>query len=176
MHKFIEVLKKIFEVWSKHRESRLTIQLPAISGRSVNWIVMHHSLTEDTRVKNWEAIRKYHKEHNGWDDIGYHYGIDYIEEKPTLLEGRSLTKMGAHTKGLNRESIGICIVGNYDKVQPPEDKWELALKLVRTLMQEYGIPKENVIGHGEAQEMLHDSYRKTCPGKRFNMNKFRWEI
>ena len=42
------------------------------------YIVIHHSLTKDGTVADWEAIRRYHKEINGWSDIGYHYGIERV--------------------------------------------------------------------------------------------------
>jgi N-acetyl-anhydromuramyl-L-alanine amidase AmpD len=42
-------------------------------------------------------------------------------------------------------------------------------------MKKYNIPRENVLGHREAQAIggLPVEQRKTCPGKNFNMDAFR---
>jgi hypothetical protein len=44
----------------------------------------------------------------GWSDIGYHLGIDYEADIHIL---RPINKSGAHCKGHNRHSIGICVLG-----------------------------------------------------------------
>jgi N-acetylmuramoyl-L-alanine amidase len=44
----------------------------------------------------------------GWSDVGYHWVIrrdGYIES------GRPPGRVGAHVKGYNRQSLGICLVG-----------------------------------------------------------------
>jgi N-acetyl-anhydromuramyl-L-alanine amidase AmpD len=47
--------------------------------------------------------------------------------------------------------------------------------VVKGLMNQYQIPKGNVIGHWEAQEYagVPIEQRKTCPGTNFNMTAFR---
>jgi len=77
---------------------------------------------------------------------------------------------GAHTKNHNKNSIGICFVGNYDEVYPPESMWNLGLELVSFLCGLYNIPKENVFGHREFA-----SY-KSCPGNLWDLDRFRGEL
>jgi N-acetylmuramoyl-L-alanine amidase len=77
---------------------------------------------------------------------------------------------GAHTKGHNRNSLGVCFVGNFDDVPPPELQWNKGLELVRWLLFNYGLTPENVHGHNEFA-----SY-KSCPGKMFDMDKFRNDL
>lgn len=78
---------------------------------NVTKLIIHHSLTKDGQVADWGAIRKYHMEVNGWDDIGYHWGIERVGNGVVLQTGRPETMVGAHTKGMNDQSIGICVVG-----------------------------------------------------------------
>ena len=75
-------------------------------------IVIHHSASVRESV-NAEEIRKWHLE-RGSDDIGYHY---VITMQGLIEQGRDLAFQGAHCRagGMNRKSIGICLVGDSTK-------------------------------------------------------------
>jgi len=133
------------------------------------YIVLHHSLTEDSDTVSWGAIRKYHMDTLKWSDIGYHVGIEKARDDYEIMLGRMFYNSGAHCKGLNHQSIGICCVGNFDNKIPPPKQWEQTLKVTRLLMQIYKTPKGSIIGH-------KDMSNKTCPGKMFDMDKFRKEL
>lgn len=143
--------------------------------RKISHIVIHHSLTKDGKELNWRAIRKFHIEEHGWRDIGYHYGIERVGDDITIQYGRPVTQIGAHVAGMNSNTIGICIVGNYDKIKPPKDMLERAGAVVRTLQSAFAVPRSRVIGHREAQKMLgmKKEERKSCPGTKFDMDMFR---
>ena len=145
------------------------------------YIICHHSLTKDSITVSGQAIRKYHIEILELDDIGYHFIIEFIgrngrkakvlrQDHYEILTGRMLDKVGAHCRGMNRKSIGICFVGNFDLYKPPHEMWMLGLKLVRSLMKVFNIPHKNVRGHHEFADY------KTCPGLSFNMGKFRDQL
>lgn len=138
-------------------------------------IIIHHSATTDSGTVSWQAIRRFHVDTCSWGEIGYHWGLEAIQDQPwaqphyEILAGRMSDQPGAHTKGQNHDSIGICAVGNFDVIAPPRDQWELSLKLVRWLMQIYGIPRDQIYGH-------RDFAKKTCPGLLWDMEKFRSEL
>jgi hypothetical protein len=92
------------------------------------WIVIHHSLSPDGVTRDWDAIRRYHVETNGWNDIGYHAGIERVSGVLTTQKGRDDLVIGAHCKeiGMNSISIGICVVGNFD-ISPPDKETLLYL-------------------------------------------------
>lgn len=135
-------------------------------------IVIHHSLTDDGKTLSWQAIRDYHIKTNGWRDIAYHYGIELVNDHVEILVGRMIDEEGAHCKErqMNHRGIGICIVGNFDQAPPPKDKWDAAVDLTKALMRTLGIPAREVYGHGEICGY------KSCPGKLFDMNKFRAQL
>lgn len=98
----------------------------------------------------------------GWTDIGYHY---VIRKSGMVDKGRPLDKQGAHVRGHNGDSIGICWVGLDDL----NAKQLRSLKaIVKTLMIRYKLDIDDVFGHYE-----FDS-NKTCPN--LDMNKFRAEL
>ena len=134
----------------------------------IKWshIMLHHSLTEDGKTVSWQAIRRYHVETNKWSDIGYHYGIELINDQYEVLVGRPLDQEGAHCIYMNSKAIGICLVGNFDKAPVPRPQWTRAVTFVRSLMTQISIPVQNVVCH-------RDYAVKSCPGNHFDLNEFR---
>lgn len=130
-------------------------------------IIIHHSLTNDGQTVSWDAIRWYHTHTRGWNDIGYHAGIELVGGRYEILMGRMLNEVGAHCKegGMNRRSIGICMAGNFDVAQPPAAQLDLLVRLTKSYMDIFGIPKENVDRHS-------DYAPKSCPGKLFPWDNF----
>lgn len=78
--------------------------------RKVDKIIIHCSATPEGRDISVETIRDWHLK-RGWSDIGYHYIIDI---NGVLHAGRPIEKTGAHCKGHNTGSIGICYVGGVE--------------------------------------------------------------
>lgn len=139
--------------------------------RKIYRIIIHHSATKDSPAKpDWEAIRKYHIEHNGWDDIGYHFGIEYVDGVARLRLGRPVKQIGAHCKGANKDSIGICVVGNYNKQSPASNQMYRLFCLCKTLCRAFGIG--SIVGHDEVRKQ-QGLKPKGCPGEYFGMERFR---
>lgn len=78
--------------------------------KDVREIIIHCSATPASMDIGVEEIRQWHVEERGWSDIGYHY---VIRRDGTLEKGRPLTRMGAHVRGRNKNTIGICLVGGH---------------------------------------------------------------
>ena len=133
------------------------------------YIILHHSLTKDTKTVSWGAIRKYHTEVLNWRDIGYHVGIERIGDYTEILHGRSYNTQGAHCRGMNSESLGVCFVGNYDIIKPTRTMWLTGAVLVNNLMEIYNIPLDRVQPHSKFS-------RKTCPGVLFDVDKFKDDV
>lgn len=137
---------------------------------NVQRIIIHHSLTKDGQVVDWKAIRKYHIEHNKWTDIGYHWGVELVDDKYIIQKGRSESIPGGHCLGQNDKSIGICVVGNYDLEEPPGAALDLLARLCADICKRYKLTSEDIFTHNRFA-----SY-KTCPGKRFPMDKLKAKV
>ncbi len=142
------------------------------------FIIIHHSLSTDHDNFDWQSIWDYHTRDNGWEAIGYHWGIEYNKGKYEVCVGRPEMTVGAHCKELemNQRSLGICLVGNFDINKVPKDQWKVAIDLVKKKMKEFNIPVYKVWGHGETQREAKASYIKSCPGKLFSMVDFRHDL
>lgn len=85
--------------------------------RKIDKIIIHCSATPEGRDVKMETIRDWHLK-RGWSDIGYHY---VIELDGKIVPARPLDRVGAHCKGENTGSIGICYIGGVDQDMNPKD-------------------------------------------------------
>ena len=76
--------------------------------RWINKIIVHCSDSPAGRNDKAADIDRWHKE-KGWKKkIGYHYVVD-LDGK--IEKGREDWEVGAHCKGQNLHSIGVCYIG-----------------------------------------------------------------
>lgn len=131
--------------------------------RDIKWIIVHHSATPSGNVK---VFRRYHVEQLGYEDVAYHYVICNGNGGPDgeVQPGRPLEKVGAHAYGANRQSVGICLVGNFMQAKPTMKQWESLISLCLMLMKQYNIPLDHVIGHKEVPGIFNVAYTTDCPG------------
>lgn len=127
-------------------------------------VIIHHSLTKDGKVEDWDGIKRYHMEEKGWSDIGYHAGVERINGVLTALTGRPLNMTGGHCLGHN-DTIGICIVGNFDLAPPDGEMLRYAAALAAGYLRMFELPIETLQRH-------HDYAEKSCPGTQFPWGKF----
>ena len=72
--------------------------------RIINLIVVHCTATQGNRTLSPEALDLMHRR-RGFNGTGYHY---YIRKDGTVHLTRPVERIGAHAKGFNEGSIGIC--------------------------------------------------------------------
>jgi len=145
--------------------------------RKINTIILHCS---DSAFGNAELIGEWHVD-RGWRMIGYHIVI--LNSYPTadhykfmqpdcdsdgvVETGRPVASVGAHAKGYNRNSIGICLIG--EKLFTSK-QIETSMETCSKLIHDYGIQIEPQTVNGKIvsgilgyNEVLSDGNLKTCP-------------
>ena len=85
--------------------------------RQINLLNIHCSATKENQPFTLQALEVSHRK-RGFNGIGYHY---YIRQNGEVINTRPLSRIGAHAKGYNRNSIGICYEGGLDKDSKPKD-------------------------------------------------------
>lgn len=145
--------------------------------RTIRKIIMHCS---DSTYGDASVIDVWHQQ-RGWSGIGYHYVVTNgrrrstssyrLQDDGVIEPGRPLEQIGAHCKGHNRDSIGICLVSKDGNVRVPQ--LVKAVALVRHLVAIHPqLSNDDVRAHYEFNP------GKTCPG--FPIQQFRhllsWNI
>ncbi len=91
-------------------------------------------------------------------DVGYHYVITL---NGVIQHGRPIEEIGAHVKGHNQNSIGICYIGGLDDNLKPKDTRTLlqktALIMLITGLKDKFLDAE-VLGHRDIPKV-----KKACP-------------
>jgi len=87
--------------------------------RTINKIIIHCSGTKPSEIVNADIVKSLHKS-KGCSDIGYHF---VILRDGTIEKGRPVEKVGAHCKGHNFDSLGICLVGGVSTDSEPENNF-----------------------------------------------------
>jgi N-acetylmuramoyl-L-alanine amidase len=125
--------------------------------RELNRVILHCSATREGQDVSAATIKDWHVNGRGWSDIGYHY---VIRLDGTIEKGRPIHRPGAHTKGHNAESVGVCYIGGVEQDgKTPKDTLTLAQeKAFRSLYNALQLVFGPMTLHG------HNEYAaKACP-------------
>ena len=137
--------------------------------REINLIVIHCTATRSDQPFTQANLERSHRE-RGFNGIGYHY---YIRRDGSIKSTRPLDKVGAHAKGYNAHSIGICYEGGLNAQGKPADtrtEWQRhSLRvLLLTLLRDY--PGCRIVGHRDLSPDLDGDgviesheWLKSCP-------------
>lgn len=121
--------------------------------KETNMIVMHHSGVA-TYQQTMESLLNFcrHQYENG---IGYHFIID---TDGSVTRGRDIECVGAHAKGYNSISIGICLRGNFEVEKPTTAQTVAMVDLIKDIRKRF--PNTKITYH-------KDLNATACPGKNF---------
>lgn len=146
--------------------------------RKVDLIVVHCSATPPGVSLSPQDLEREHRR-RGFDGCGYHY---YVRRDGLICSMRPVERPGAHAKGFNATSIGVCYEGGLDAdgrpadTRTPQQRHSLRV-LVRVLLQDF--PGCRVTGHRDLSPDRNgngvvepEEWLKACPcfdvqGERF---------
>ena len=125
--------------------------------RKVTKIVVHCAYTPEGKEFDIYDIERWHKERN-FRTVGYHY---VILLDGTIQRGRELDETGAHVRGHNEETIGICYIGGYanDANKTPKDtRTSAQCESITTLLKYLKLVYKDaeIVGH-------RDLANRDCP-------------
>ena len=121
----------------------------ALIAENISHLVVHCADTPDDEALDARAIHDMHLGF-GWHGIGYHW---VICRDGTLQSGRPEYWVGAHVKGHNETSLGVCLIGRRDFT---DAQMQTLKALLIRWRAEY--PDAEICGHCD-----FDYTEKTCP-------------
>lgn len=127
--------------------------------REITMIVVHCSATRCNHPYTVHQLYHDHVEVNHWRYIGYHF---FISRDGKVHATRPLERMGAHARGWNVHSIGICYEGGLDEngyvadTRTGEQKKAMEKLIVQLKIQFPGI--RTILGHRDLPGV-----QKACP-------------
>ena len=124
--------------------------------REIREIIVHCSATPEGRDYSVATLTAWHRQ-RGFLTIGYHYVIDL---QGAVHIGRPLAMVGAHCRGHNARSIGVCYIGGVarDGRMPKDTRTEAQKEALARLLRELHAryPASRLHGHREFAN-------KACP-------------
>ena len=136
--------------------------------RYIDLIVIHCTATEQGREYTVEDITLWHKA-RGFRTIGYHF---LIHLDGIISNGRLIKEIGAHARGYNRRSIGVCYVGGLLHGKPSDTRTQAQIDTMRCLLGSLQsiYPAADVLGHRDLSTDLNgdgvitkQEWMKACP-------------
>ena len=136
---------------------------PRVSRTKWKHIIAHHSATREGGARSFDDNHRRRGMDNG---LAYHFVIgNGTHSRDGLVEvgGRWLRQVkGGHVSSekYNINSIGICLVGNFERTQPTRKQVASLVELVDYL--------KNRMLHGRPKFLVHRELEQTlCPGRHF---------
>jgi N-acetylmuramoyl-L-alanine amidase len=126
--------------------------------REVRRIVVHHSAGKDTQALETKGIEDWHVG-KGWRGIAYHYLIENVGGRPTAVLGRPLRFRGSHAKGANFDSVGVCVIGNFNTTEVTDETFAVLMSLLADLCTVFGLTEQAIVAHQQAGTTSTE-----CPG------------
>ncbi len=124
------------------------------------FLIIHHEGASNGfySVNAWhkEKAKQYHKENYNTlfyekdyiSKLGffclYHY---YIDKSGKVYQARLDEEEGGHLKGMNNVSLGICLMGNFNKDFPTKEQEDALRKLLIEKMDKFTIKIDNIYPH-----------------------------
>lgn len=112
---------------------------------------VHHTVSANTYAPEDSArivlaIAKYHRDSNGWNDIGYNFLVDRFGQ---IFEGRAggidLAVIGAQAGGWNSKSTGMATIGDFGRAPFPEVGMAALTRLIAWKLGRHGVPASGAV-------------------------------
>jgi N-acetylmuramoyl-L-alanine amidase CwlA len=125
--------------------------------RKIDKIVLHHTSDTLRQWKKGEVSIGYYKKL--YESKGWKAGPHLFVAPEGIYLFTDINIQGIHANSGNRGSIGVEMVGNYNKTLPSGKIWSNIKKVLRILMNKFNLKLKDIHLHREY------NLKKSCPGR-----------
>jgi hypothetical protein len=151
--------------------------------------VVHHTVTANAYTRSQApaailAVCRFHRNTNGWNDIGYNFVVDRFGR---IWEGRDggvdEAVVGSHAQGYNSQTTGIANLGEFTSVPQTDAAIAAMARLIAWKLPNHGVRTNGTVRltsaggssarypYGYTRRFLHvlghrDTGHTACPGER----------
>ena len=113
------------------------------------YIIVHH----EGGNNGFLSVNEWHRQKWGWkSSLGRYCGYQrYLDKNLVWWQARSDREEGAHCPGGNKDSIGLCLMGDYSKERASKEMIEKLRDMVDYLRIIYNIPRDHILSDFEAR-------------------------
>ena len=118
---------------------------------AVECAFVHHTVTANDYAPEDSAaivlgIARYHRNSNGWNDIGYNFLVDKYGQ---VFEGRAggieNPVVGAQAQGYNSVSTGVACLGTFEEIAQTEAGLDAVARLIGWKLTLHGVPVQGSV-------------------------------
>ena len=118
---------------------------------SVQVAFVHHTVTANAYAPEDSGaivlgIARYHRDSNGWNDVGYNFLVDKYGQ---VFEGRAggidAPVVGAQAQGYNSVSTGVACLGTFTEVAQSEAGMDALARLIGWKLTLHGVPVQGQV-------------------------------
>ena len=146
--------------------------------REIKYIILHHSATDyqlNDKDKTGKEIAKVicRRARARWMKEYPNYQCDYhflIGHTGHIFNGQPIEQPAWHATNynVNLHSIGICFLGNFEKIKMPIEQFNAGVKLIKSLVKDYSVTLKDILRHKDViSDITHRANSTRCPGKNF---------
>ena len=150
--------------------------LDGIDIKTSKWrhIILHHTATNNGTAAGFDKVHRRRGMENG---LAYHFlignGRGMGDGELHICDRWKRQIQGGHMSStkLNEISIGVCLVGNFEKSKPSEKQMEQLEAVLSYLLEKTRVPLNRITTH----TLAHKNHT-LCPGKYFPFERIKGKL
>ncbi len=117
---------------------------PTRTRTAIRRIIIHHTATPAS--VSVQRIADYQVNNRDLAGITYHFCLD---AQGTIFQTQPLEVVSTHAGNHSRDSVGVCLIGNFTDTPPPQNQLDATAALLAQLVTQLNLSVDQIFGYSE---------------------------